>query len=322
MKKLLFPLYALLWLSTALALEPWQGSDVEVESWRCGAPLVLELRKNDPDKKLLDPSGQYKLKESLEKISISNLKYVKDQLGKLSEKEKQLKDLIETKYHVPIVHRTSVKVAKLMLKNKLPLSSPVKRGVDARVTPGIEQRLYAGWDCIYASVSPPYGIQNYGTVIVHLKNNINFAWGSIYTGFSWTREVARRSISDPATGWMKTKFSRQVYTNNHFDEAIALQIISNIRSGSTIRGKGQTYDKSTIIKTLLDIDRADRFWRKVNIHRLGYLEAHYTDDLALKDIEFVQFRTMDMDTVRSWSLNPTWFEGAYHGFIQHYNRSE
>lgn len=308
--------------ANVFALEPWQGKDYPVEKWRCGAPLIKALRSSDPDNKLNDPSGQFFLKESLEKVSASNLKFYENQLGTLTEEEKKLLSLIETKYHAPIIHRTSVDVSKLILKDGYNFSSPVKRGVKAKTTPGIEQRLFAGWDCFFASVASPYGIRNYGTVIFKLKDKVKFAWGSILTGFSWTKEVAGRSIFDRATGWMKRQFSRQIFTNNHFDKAIAYQIITHVRAGTSIRSRGRSYNKSRIIKKLLEAKSYNRFWKRVVDHRLGFLEAHFTDDISLKDIEYVQFRSMDMGTVKSWGLPRRWFQGESDGFIQHFSRSE
>ncbi|MBC74808.1 MAG: hypothetical protein CME64_02215 [Halobacteriovoraceae bacterium] len=316
-------LFVLLFIQSAWSLEPYQGQDHDVEDWRCGAPVVETLRSYDPLDKLDSSGVNAKLKESLESISTANLNYYKSILGTLSSEEQALIDHIEQNHPVPIVHRTSLDVAKLMLVDRKSLSSPVKRGAPPRVTPGIEQGLFSGWDCIYASAGPPYGIQNYGTVLVRLKNESNFSWGSIYTGFSWTKEVVGRSIYDPATESMKRDFAKQIYTNNHYNEAIALHIIHHVRNGTSIRSKGRPYNKATILKELLKITNSDRFWSKVAYHRLGFLEAHYTDDVSLNDIEFVQFRTKDMPVVKLWGLPSKWYgAGAYSGFIQHYDRED
>lgn len=305
----------------AFGLEPYQGSEVSVDSWRCGAPLVENLRQADPEGKLQNSGINAGLKASLESISQSNIDNFKKKLGALSSEEQQLVDLIENKYQVPIVHRTELHVAKTLLSGGVDLSSPTKRRQPPRVTPGIEQSLFSGWDCIYASVAPPYGIQQYGSVLVRLKNDSNFSWGSIYTGFSWTREVIGRSLLLPATDSMKQEFAKQVYTNNHYNEAIALHIIDHIRNGTSIRSKGAPYNKSSILGDLLQIPRADWFWNKVVRHRLGFLEAHYTDDIGIQDIEFIQFRTLDMPTVNSWNLPANWFgTGQHSGLIQHFNR--
>lgn len=316
-------LFVFFTLQSVFALEPYQGSDHDVESWRCGAPLIEELRKSDRKGRLRAVGVNGQLKESLESISAYNIKQARKNLGALSDDEKSLLALIEQKHPAPIVHRTHLDVAKLMLVDRISLSSPIKRDEPPRVTPGIEQSLFSGWDCIYASAGPAYGINNYGTVLVRLKNESNFSWGSIYTGFSWTIEVIGRSIYLPATDDMRRRFSNQIYTNNHYNEAIGLHIITHIRSGTSIRSKGYPYDKNAILKDLLKIRKSDTFWRKVSAHRLGFLEAHYTDDLNLSDVEFVQFRTTDMSTVHSWGLPASWFGAdAYSGFIQHFDRVE
>lgn len=309
-------------MRSSWALEPWQGRDLPVEDWRCGAPLIEALKVSDPNGLLQNAPARGQLKETLEAISLANLKRRRNELGALSEDEKDLIELIKNRFPIPIVHRTSVDVSKLLLTGKIDLSSPVKRDAAPRYTPSIEQQIFAGWDCIFASAAPPFGITDYGIVIARLKNKSNFSWGSIYTGFSFTREVFRRSIYDPATLEMKVEFSKQIHTNNHYNEAVALQIIKNIRSGDSIRGLGASYNKRKILKTLLSYDDSDDFWSKISRHRLGFFEAHYTDDVTLQDFEFIQFRSMDMPIVNGWGLPQTWFNGPYRGFVRHFPRDQ
>jgi hypothetical protein len=306
--------------SSAWSLEAYQGNDYPVSSWRCGAPIVEALRKNDPDGLLNDPSGKLLLKESLETISQSNLNYMKSKLLPLSSKEQALVDLISTDYEPSIVHRTSLDSSRVILQNG-GIVSATKRKAPSVHTPGIEQQLFSGHDCVFAAVAPPYGTQDYGTTIMRFKDKTGFAWGTMLTGYTWTREVAKRSITDPATSWMKTAFARLIFTNNHWDEALALQIIQHVRGGTSIRGKGASYDKNTILDELLQAKDRTTFWQKVVRHRLAYFEGKYTDNVDVDDMLFVQFRTMDGSTVRNWGLPAAWFTGNPYSFIQYFNRS-
>jgi hypothetical protein len=223
MKTAYLALFVAILTPLSYALEPYQGVDVPVESWRCGAPLVEALRQSDPDSILNDSAGRLKLKESLEVISQNNLDYQHSQIGKLTADEQSLMSKIQTTFQPAIVHRTDTVSAQIILTNGSGMVSATKRNAAAKVTPDIEQQLFSGRDCIFATVAPPYGTETYGTVILRFKNDRGFAWGSIYTGWTWTQEVAQRAVTDPATDWMKRKFSRQIYTNNHWGEAIALQ---------------------------------------------------------------------------------------------------
>ncbi len=305
----------------AYGLEPYQGKDVDVDKWRCGAPMVLALRADDPIGYLNDRAGKLKLKESLILISEANLAYKLKNLGKLTTQEQDLVDLIVDKFHAPIVHRTSLDVMQILLPKEWGLVSATKRGVSPKITPGIEQMLFGGADCIFAAVAPPYGIIEYGTVILNIKTKRSFAWGSLYTGWSWTKEVLGKSVFDPPSEAMKREFAKQIFTNDSFDEAIALQIIEHVRKGTSIRGRGKAYDKSTIIADLLNTSNPAHFWKKIVNHRLGFLEAHYTDDLGLDNFNYIQFRSMDMPTVKSWGLKSDWFTDTP-SFIQHFDRDK
>jgi hypothetical protein len=319
--KLLF-LSAILFVSSfAWSLEPYQGLDQELENWMCGAPMVVALRKSDPDNLLQDPSGNFRFKESLETISESNLQRLKKKLGALGHKEKSLVDLIVSKYNPPIVHRTSVETSKIVIKSRNGLVSATKRRESPAVTPMIEQRMFAGHDCIFTSVASPYGIREYGTVLLRFEDKKGFAWGSMYTGYRWALEV--EGVSDlsrhPGDGMIR-RFARQIYTNNHWDEALGLLIIENVRAGSTFRGKGASYDKTQILDQLLAEPTQSSFWSRVVRHRLAFLEGHYVDNIPLDDVKFMQYRNLDKPTVETWGLPSSWF-GGHDSFIQFFNRA-
>lgn len=303
---------------SAWSLEPYQGKDYAVETWRCGAPLVEALRKDDPEKLLNDPSGQLKLKESLEAISTSNLDRLKKKLLPLSKKEKDLLDLISDKFPPPIVHRTSVQTAEIVVAKKQGMVSAAKRGDRARGTPSIENQMFSGYDCIFTTVAPPYGLVDYGTVIVRFENNKGFAWGSLYTGYRWAIEVEGKNTNE-APNWMKRRFAKQIFTDNHWDQALGLLIIENVRAGTSFRNTGARYDKTKILDELLSSASSTEFWKTIINHRLAFLEAHYTDNISLDDINFVQFRTSDRSSVESWNLPTAWFQGN-DSFIQFFNR--
>ena len=322
MKTTLLAFAVVILAPAAWALEPYQGPDVPVESWRCGAPLVEALRKSDPESLLNDAAGKLKLKESLEIISQNNIDALHKKLGKFSAQEQALATKIQTTFPAAIVHRTDVAASQIILTNGKGMVSATKRNAPAKITPNIEELMFSGRDCIFATVAPPYGTMSYGPVILRFKNNRGFAWGSIYTGWTWTQEVAGRPVTSPATDWMKTKFSNQIFTNNHWGEALTLQVIEHVRAGTSIRGKGHPYDKSTILSDLLKIKDAEDFWKKIVAHRLAYLEAHYTDDVPVSDFSFVQFRTSDAPVVATWNLPAAWTAKGPNAFIQYFSRSE
>jgi hypothetical protein len=308
-------------LTSTWSLEPYQGADYPVEKWRCGAPMVESLRKHDPNELLNDSPGKLGLKESLEEISNSNLKRLKKKLGNLSFKEQELLDLIATKFPAPVIHRTSVATSKFIVANQAGMVSATKRKAPPAVTPMIEQRLFSGHDCLYTTAGTPYGTKDYGTVIIRFEDRTGFAWGSMYTGYRWALEVEKKSLTEEPGDGMRRRFAEQIYTNNHWDEALGLFIIDNVRAGTSFRGKGAPYDKSTMLDKLLSIKSRTSFWTLVVKHRLAYLEGHFTDNVPLSDIYHVQYREADRGTINSWKLPSDMFSGA-NPFIQFFNRAE
>ncbi len=310
-----------LFTQQVFGLDDFQGPDYDVEPTQCGAPLVLALRKKDPNKLLKDSSGKLQLKASLERISQENLNDLERELGTFSEEEKKLLDLIKNKFFPPSVHRTGLDTSKAILPLGLGLISATKRKVAPARTPNIEESLYGAADCIFSAVSLPYGIEGYGTVIFRFKHRRGFAWGTVYTGWTWVKDVLRKPLTT-ADDEMRRQFAKMVFTNNHWEEAIAYQIIGNVRKGISIRGLGKPYDKDTILAELLSLKNSSDFWDKVIYHRLGFLEGHYTDNVDLKDISYIQFREADKDVVKSWGLNPAWFDEASRPFIQFFPREK
>jgi hypothetical protein len=315
-------LLAVLVSSSGMALEPFQGEDYKVASWRCGAPLVEALRESDPENLLGDPKKELMLKASLERISESNLKDFRSRLGKLNAEEEGIISLIQTRYPAPIVHRTSLAASLAILKNDSGLISSTKRKLPGITTPPLEQGLFAGFDCLFTSVSLSYGIQQYGTTIIRVKNDQSFAWGTILTGYTWNTEINKRSRDDERVdNLMKREFARMVFTNNHWDEALGLQIIEHVRKGTSIRGLGVAYEKKTMLKNLLSQSSRGDFWKLITKHRLAFLEGHFSDSLHVKDFEFVQFRNLESTIVEKAGFPAHWFAGI-DPFIQFFNRDQ
>jgi len=301
------------------ALESYQGEDYKVTKSRCGAPLIEALRKSDPEHLLDDPKGNLNFKESLERISLRNLQNLKYKLGALSSTEKAIIDLIESRFPAPIVHRTDVESIRRILTGDKGLVSSTKRHLDGKTTPVIEQSLFSGFDCVYTSVGLSFGIEQYGPVIIRIKEKQGFFWGTMLTGFTWNKEILKRGQETAEMDDRhRREFSRFVFTNNHWDEALGLQIISLARYGTSIRGLGVAYDKNTILSELLSQKTRGDFWSKVIRHRLAYFEGHTSDFIPREDFEFVQFRLMDAPVIYSYKFSDNWFKSNY---LQFFNRN-
>ncbi len=289
--------FLLVFSSTSLT---W-GADYDVESWRCGAPLVKALRSKDPKKLLNDELKTLQLKESLRKISASNMAYMAKKMGKLSDKEQQVFDLIQNKYPAPVIHRTSNFAAKLVLTTLDGLVSPTKRQAKAN-TPQIEQDLFAGHDCIFTSIGVPYGTERYGTTILRLKQDAIFGWATLRSGYHWIKDDLKLPLTSKVSSEMKIAFAEQIITEESWNKALAYQLIQNVRKGTSFYGQGRPYDKSTILDELIAKNSGNSFWEKVQKHRLAYMEGKHIENVSLDDLDWIQFRKFDETEVRSWTL--------------------
>jgi hypothetical protein len=309
---------SIIFLVLAVAFIPisW-GTDYDVQSWRCGAPLVRSLRHSDPKKLLDDDSKTLQLKESLRKISESNMAHMTKKMGKLSDKEQQVFDLIKYRFQAPVIHRTSNFAAKLVLTTPDGLVSPVKRKAKAN-TPQIEQDLFAAHDCIFTSIGVPYGTERYGTTILRLKQDNIFGWATLRSGYHWIKNDLKFSADKRVSREMKNAFAEQIITEDSWDVAMAYQLIQNIRLGTSYFGQGKPYDKTTILDELLAKKSRNAFWEKVQKHRLAYLEGKHIENVTLQDLDWVQFRKVDESEVLSWS-----FPAALDGIVlEFYNRDK
>jgi hypothetical protein len=307
-------IYFLILFTLSLIPHSW-ARDYDVESWRCGAPLVKALRRSDPKNLLNDSAASLQLIESLKKISQSNMAYMKSQVGALSVKEQALFDLVTTKYQAPIVHRTSTFAAQIVLTTKDGLVSPVKRKAKAN-TPQVEQKLFAGHDCIFTSIGVPYGTERYGNTILRLKQGSRFGWATLRSGYHWIKTDLKKSTSAEPSSDMKREFAEQIITDESWNEAMAYQMIQNIRNGTSYRGQGKAYDKATITDDLLGRSSSNSFWGKVQKHRLAYMEGKHIENVVLDDMDWIQFRLLDQKTVAAWGLP----SGYFGSLIEFYDR--
>jgi hypothetical protein len=304
----------------------FQGPDYPVESWRCGAPLVKTLQTDKTDDLIEDGEENFLLKKSLLTISHKNYEKLIREVGPLNPMEQTLFDTVVKKWLPPIIHRTSVEVMAIILPKKLPLASAAKRKVPATATPGVEDKLFSGYDCVFTSVVPPFGIVSYGTVKIKLKENHKFAWGSTYTGWTWMKNrygaepdiVSSLAVSDKD----RRDYSSMVFTNEIWPEVVALQVIKNIRAQTSVRGGTVNFDAKTILADINKQTSFDNFWTKINYYRIAYLEGKYADNLTVDDIEYIEFRAADKVIVESWSLPPEFFLNKKDGpFIRFFDRT-
>jgi hypothetical protein len=294
-------LFFLLFVSICLTIYSCEREEsVNIkDEWRCGAPIVREFLKHDALKSIKKMSSKNILKAGLEKISIQNIERYENNLLPFSKEEKIIVKLITEKFLPPIIHRTSISAIELILKSKQGLVSPTKLGIKPRITQPVEQSLFSAEDCIFASVAYPNGDNNFGDVIIKIKNKSKFSWGSLYAGHTWIKGILNLNVEEPITSELKLDFARQVFVNNHYAKILSYQIIKNIRQGSSIQSWGKSYNKKQILKKLVSETESSSFWEKIYKYRLAFLEGHYIDNISLEELEYISIRLKDEKKIKS-----------------------
>jgi len=300
MKRVLFVVFQ---LATVQIWAKDYDYDYDAEPWRCGAPLVQELRAFDPSNRLrTDLGNSFQLKESLRQISELNMDQITARVGTLSVKEQQHFDLIKGSFNAPIVHRTTLETAQMMLTTGEDLASSTKRKAGA-FTPEIEQELFAGHDCIFTSIGIPDGTERYGSTILRLKKGLQFGWATIRSGFKWIQHDLKQDPNGNVDTTMRLEFSEQVITDEHWDAAMAFKIIENVRAGTTFLNQGKSYNNATMLTHLLSQKTVNLFWEKVQEYRLAYMEGKHIENISVDTLEWIKFDKLDQSTVKSWDLS-------------------
>ncbi len=269
------------------------------DRWRCGAPIVREIAANNTLNSEKEMSSVNLLKSVFTTISKKNIERYEKKLFPLSNDEKLLVWIISEKLFPPIIHRTSISKLELILKSGKGLVSPTKLGVKPSTTQPVEQRLFSGEDCVFASVAFLNGEKNFGDVIIKIKNKDAFSWGSLYAGHTWIRGVLDISVEKPISPDLKLDFANQIFVSHHYSKIIAYQIIKNIRLGISVRSWGEPYNKETILSDILAATKPLDFWSKIYKYRLGFLEAHFIENVSLENFEIISVKHKDKKYIRS-----------------------
>ncbi len=197
-------------------------------------------------------------------------------------------------------------------------------------TPNLENMLFGGFDCVFASVGPPDGSPRYGDVIIRLKDSVRQrGWATPFSGMHFIYGVrhqdARKMQKMLAAGETlppppsplslgfddRLHFSHYVVVEEHWNRALAYQAILVLRNQDNSPTGRQVRDRYF---KMLRSKTPDEFWRlfiparEENLSRseaavrvpFGYLEGKFSDKLPIDKFTAIEVPKDRLNEVRQW----------------------
>lgn len=265
----------------------------------CGGPLVvsqidsfaLKLSTSIPDSK------KYAL---LGKASSSRLEQLKMLLEPFSEDEKKLIARVKERppYLVTRVKGDKLKsifsLGALLSPELAAKTGAVKEGV---FTPVLEDRLFGGYNCVFASFGPHEGRVRYGEVIIRLKlpEVEKTLWATLSSGWHFmknSRSGGAKNSAEPSADDIAA-FSGTVFAGGDVTEAFSLIMTVFLRERPEAERAG-------LVKKLLSAPDGTAFYSLVDSERLGYFEAKVDGKIELEKAESIEVPASLFEEVVSW----------------------
>lgn len=254
-------------------------------------------------------------------------------LEPLEPHEQQLLTRIES-LPVPIVNRLNFEDLRGVLANGGLVSLYRQRQADHRTlqhtTPNLENLLFGGFDCVFASVGPPDGSPRYGDVIIRLKDSVRErGWATPFSGMHFIYAVrhqdarqmqkilaAGKPLPPPPSPLSlgfddRLHFSHYVVVERHWNRALAYQAILVLRNQDDSPTGRQVRDRYF---QMLASKTPDEFWRlfiparEANLNPtqaavrvpFGYLEGKFSDQISIDMFTAIEVPTDRLNEVRRW----------------------
>jgi hypothetical protein len=220
----------------------------------------------------------------------------------------------------PIISRTHLVYLRGILKNKA-LMAPryAKRQgvpVNIAVTPGVEERLFGAYNCVFATVGSPDGTPRYGEVLIKLKPSVkSFGWATPWSGFNFianTRAaVYGRSSAEfykdpgidgkyPLTFDDMSHFSLYVVDGSDWNRALGYQAILFLRQMRESEGCAKMKATPAEFVEALLKKRGDDFWFTLMNLDVCYLEAKFDDMVSSDYFESIEVPAGSLEEILSW----------------------
>lgn len=164
-------------------------------------------------------------------------------------------------------------------------------------TPPIEESLFGGLSCVFASYGPYSGRERYGDVVfrLDLRKMAARAWGSRASGWHFLESVrgadlrTRETVSSDEI----VAFSGTVFAGRDLTEVFPLSTIAFLRA----RPAGE---RDRLVRGLLRLGERSGFYALIDAERLGYLEVKIDSSVPLSEVVAIEVPPGRLREVLSW----------------------
>jgi hypothetical protein len=218
------------------------------------------------------------------------------------------------KLDIPITARTRLDLLRSALRNQALLSvrEAQRRNMSPSVAaPGVEDKLFGGFDCVPAAVGTPDGNPGCGDVIIRLKQSVKtMGWATPWNGLDFMaghRQLAKKQ--NPADVYaqagkgqeIKVGFddlnhlSQYVVIGKDWNRALAYQTILNLRKISASK------QSPAILEKILIEAAPNVFWQTLASENIGCsLEAKFPGSVSAGYFESIEVNEKDLPIVLAW----------------------
>ncbi|HNT98704.1 MAG TPA: hypothetical protein PKK31_10605 [Elusimicrobiales bacterium] len=164
-------------------------------------------------------------------------------------------------------------------------------------TPPIEDLLFGGHSCVFASYGPYSGRERYGDVVFRLAPDElqGRVWASRASG--WHFLEGKRGVDPRTRETVSTDdisaFADTVFAGRDLPRVFGLMTVAFLRA----RPAGE---RDSLIADLLRTDGGPAFYALVDAERLGYLEAKVDASVPLSAVTAIEVPPSAMPAVLAW----------------------
>lgn len=300
---------------------------------QAGEPIAATRRTAIDDRDFQRPLDKERIWKWMKIASTCTMAEFELFLDPLEPYEKELVTRIES-LPAPIVNRLHFEDLRGVLANGGLVSLYRQQQADHQqlqhTTPNLENLLYGGFDCVFASVGPPDGSPRYGDVIIRLKDSVRErGWATPFSGmhfiYAVRHEDARQMQKILAAGKPlppppsplslgfddRLHFSHYVVVEEHWNRVLAYQAILVLRNLDDSPTSDQVRDR---YQKMLAAESPEEFWslfippREENqnptqaaVHvPFGYLEGKFSDKLSIDMFTAIEVPKDRLNEVRTW----------------------
>ena len=307
------------------------GSDATRQA---GYPLVAARRTAIDARSFQRPLDRIRIRKWMELGSRTTMAEFELFLAPLSPPEAKLLEKIEH-MPAPIVNRLPLADLRGVLKNGGLLSlyreEQLRRAEVKHTTPAIENELFGGYDCVFASVGPPDGSPRYGDAIIRLRDSVReHGWATPFSGMHFIYAIRHKNArtmqnllaqgqplptaaTDPLSLGFDDRlhFSHYAVAEKDWNKALAYQALLVLRNLDASAASERVRQR---FAALLAEDDAAKFWalfipamepglpaaEEAARVPFGYLEGKFADKVSIEDFTSIEVPPAQLAEVRAW----------------------